>query len=53
MSEEKKTKTAGKAKSTPATQEDENIRGYRRFEGETVVYIGPRSEERRVGKECL
>ncbi len=39
MSEAKK--QAGKAKAAPATQEDENICGYRRFEDETVVYIGP------------
>jgi len=34
-------KTAGKAKAEPATQVDENIRSYQRFEDETVVYIGP------------
>ncbi len=39
MSEVKK--TTGKAKAAPATQEDENVRGYRKFENETVVYIGP------------
>lgn len=39
MSEAKK--TDGKAKASPATQEDENICRYRKFEGETVVYIGP------------
>ena len=39
MSEAKK--QTGKAKAVPATQEDENIREYRKFENETVVYIGP------------
>lgn len=39
MSETKK--TAGKAKAAPAAQEGENVRRYRRFENETVVYIGP------------
>lgn len=39
MSEAKK--PDGKAKAAPAAQEDENIRGYRKFEDETVVYIGP------------
>lgn len=40
MSEAAK-KTAVRAKTDPAGQEDENIRGYRKFEDETVVYIGP------------
>jgi len=39
MSEAKK--AAGKAKAAPLIQEEENIRGYRRFENKTVVYIGP------------
>lgn len=39
MSEAKK--TTGKAKAAPVIQEGENIHGYRKFEGETVVYIGP------------
>ena len=34
-------KQTGKAKAVLAMQEDENIRGYRKFENETVVYIGP------------
>lgn len=34
-------KATGKAKAAPTTQEDENVREYRKFENETVVYIGP------------
>ena len=39
MSEVKK--PAGKVKVEPVVQEDGNICGYRKFENETVVYIGP------------
>lgn len=39
MSEVKK--STRKMTKSLVIQEDENIRGYRRFEDETVVYIGP------------